>query len=278
MAINPIEYPQFVHVESMTEPYVTEYKMAFLGLPPQKPEGQAVTYDDPISGTTKRYDPTPYGLGYRATYESLRDDRYSQLKKMSKHLGRSVRQAENVLGAAAYNNAFSTSFVGFNAGESLCSTSHQLLGGGTYANRPNPDATLSVATLQAASLRLEKTVSERGFNTPLRATKLVIPVDLRYVATEILKTPEMPYTDQNTINSLKAVDNYGYQTWHFLTSTTAWFLINRNHDIKFMWRDKPMFSSGDDFDTGDSKHKVYFRCVESQFSDWRGIDGSDGTP
>lgn len=269
----PDEFGTFVHVETMEEPYVTEYKMAFLGLIPKKPEGQATTYDDPIAGTTKRYDPTAYGLGFRVTQEMLRDDRYSQIKRAPKHLARSVKQTVNSLGAAAYNNAFDTTKVGFNAGESLCSTTHVLLGGGSYSNRPNPDATLSVAALQAALIRLEKTVSERGFNTPLKGTVLVIPTDLQYVAKEILKTPELPYTTDNTINSINGL--LQYKVWHFLVDTNDWFILaGDNHDIKFMWRDKPNFSSGDDFDTGDSKHKVYFRCVESQFSDWRGIDGS----
>lgn len=271
-AMFPDEYPQFVNVSTMDEPFITDYKMAFLGLIPQKPEGQATTYDDPIPGGTVVYRPTPYGLGFRVTYEMLRDDRYSQIKRTNKHMARSVKQTTNVLGASAYNNAFSTSFVGFNAGESLCSTSHVLLGGGTYANRPSPDATLSVAALQAASIRLEKTVSERGFNTPIKASKLVIPVDLKYVADEITKTPTLPYTDQNTINSIKG--EFGYQVWHFLSDTNNWFLVARDNDIQFMWRDKPRFSSGDDFDTGDSKHKVYFRVMESRYGDWRGIDGN----
>lgn len=268
------EYEQFMNVSTMDEPYYTDYKMAFFGLVPKKPEGSPVTYDDPVAGTTVRYDPTPYGLGFRVTREMLRDDRYSQIKRATKHLSRSVKQSVNILGASAFNNAFSTSFVGFNAGESLASTSHALLGGGTYANRPNPDATLSVAALQAASIRLEKTVSERGFNTPIAIRKLVIPVDLKYVAAEILKTPELPYTKDNTINVLNG--EFGFQIWHFLTlSTKVWFLLGGNSDVWFFWRDRPEFQSSDDFDTGDSKHKCYFRVMESRYGDWRGIDGSN---
>lgn len=273
-AMFPDEYKSYVNLSTMDEPYYTDYKMAYFGLVPEKPEGQSITYDDPISGTTKRYDPTAYGLGFRVTKEMLRDDRYSQIKRATKHLSRSVKQSLNVLGASAFNNAFSTSFVGFNAGESLCSTSHALLGGGTYANRPTTDAALSVSALQAASIRMEKTVSERGFNTPIKASRLVIPVDLKYVAAEILKTPELPYTADNTINVLKG--EFGFNVWHFLTSSTAWYLLGPSHDINMFWRDKPEFSSGDDFDTGDSKHKVYFRVCESQYGDWRGIDGTDG--
>ena len=68
-----------------------------------------------------------------------------------------------------------------------------------------------------------------------------------------------------------------YRIWHFLSDTDAWFAINPAiHSIRCYWRDKPEFSSGDDFDTGDSKHKVWFRFMESQYTDWRGIDGSQG--
>lgn len=268
----PDEYTTFVNVMTMNEPFITDYKMAFLGLVPTKPEGQAVTYDDPIAGTTRRYDPIAYGLAFRVTKEMLRDDRYSQIKRTSKHLARSVKQSINVLGAAAFNNAFDTAFVGFNAGESLCDTSHALLGGGTFANRPATDAALSIAGLQAASIRMEQTVSERGFNTPIKPMTLVIPEDLRYTATEILKTPLLPFTTDNTINALKG--EFGHRTWHFLTDTNNWFLLAGKHDINFWWRDRPEFSSGDDFDTGDSKHKVYYRNTDSQYGDWRGIDGN----
>lgn len=275
-ALFPDEYPQFCNVMTMNEPFITDYKMAFFGLVPQKPEGQPITYDDPIAGTTKRYDPTPYGFGFRVTREMLRDDRYGQIKRATKHMARSVKQSVNILGASAHNNAFDTGFTGFNATESLCDTSHALLGGGTDANRPTTDAALSVAALQAASIRMETTLSERGFNTPTKPGKLIIPVDLKYVAMEILKTPNLPFTDQNTINAIKG--EFGHQVWHFLTSSTAWFLMGRGHDINFWWRDRPEFSSSDDFDTGDSKHKVYFRLAETQYGDWRYIDGTDGTP
>lgn len=269
----PDEWQRFVHSETMGEPFITDYKMAFLGLIPQKPEGQAVTYDDPIPGTTLRYDPTPYGLGFRVTKEMLRDDRYSQIRRTTSHMARSVKQSLNILGASAYNNAFSTSFVGFTAGEALVETGHALLGGGTYDNAPSTAATLSVAALQAASISMEKTVSERGFNTPIMPNMLVIPTDLKYIAVEILKTPEVPFSADNTINSIRG--EFGFKVWHFLTDTNNWFLISADHDIKTMWRDKPEMSSGDDFDTGDSKHKVYFRFMESRFGDWRGIHGSN---
>jgi len=273
-AILSDEFNQFVNVQTMNEPFITDYKMAFFGLIPELPEGQPVTYDDPIAGTTKRYDPTAYGLGFRVTKIMLRDDRYRQVARAPRHLQRSVRQSVNVLGAAAHNNAFSTSFVGYNAGESLISTSHALLGGGTFANRPATDADISIAVLQAASIRMEKTVSERGFQTPIVPKILIIPQDSRYIAAEILKTPLLPFTNENTINALSG--EFGFKVWHFITDTDSWYLQGSSTDINAFWRDKPEFSSGDDFDTGDSKHKVYLRFAESQFGDWRGIDGSSG--
>jgi hypothetical protein len=271
------EYTMFNNVETLTEPYFTDYDMAFLGLVPQIFEGQAVTYDSPIPGNTKRYDPLEYALGFRSTHKAVRDERYGQLKKMSKHLGRSVKQTINLIGASAYNNAFSTSFTGFRSGESLCSTTHVLLGGGSYANRPSTDATLGVAALQAAVIRMEKTVSERGFQTPMSPKLLVIPTDLRFVAKEVLRTPNVPYSADNTINAIKD-EGISFREWHFLTSTTAWFLLASDHDINMFWREKPTFASGDDFDTGDAKHKVYMSLSTPSFGSWRGIDGTDGTP
>jgi len=266
------EYTQFVNVSSMDEPYYTDYKMAFLGLIPQKPEGEAVTYDGPIPGGTKVYTPLNYGLGFRSTHESVRDERYGQLKKMSKHLSRSVKQTMNIIGATAHNLAFSGGTTGFD-GAQLCAA-HPLLGGGTYSNLGTA-ADLSVAGLQAAMISGEKTISDRGFGTPIKFTKLIIPTDSRYIAVEILKTTELPYTNQNTVNAIRE-DNLQHKVWHFLTDSDAWFLTSPDHDINMFWREKPVFSSGDDFDTGDAKHKVYFSVTTPSYGDWRGIFGNAG--
>ena len=90
-----------------------------------------------------------------------------------------------------------------------------------------------------------------------------------------MKTPTKPYSADSTINSIRG--QYSSKVWHYLTAPLTWFVISADHDIRFMWRDKPEFSSGDDFDTGDSKHKVWFRVMESRYGDWRGIYGSNPT-
>jgi len=271
------EYDKVLNIDTSERAYEDEFKMVGVGALAAKTEGNSITYDDPIQGGTKRYTHTTLGLGYRITEEMYEDDLYNATgKKMASSLARSVTNRCEVDGWSVFNNAFSTSYIGFTASESLCSTSHAMIDGNTQSNRPSTDTDLSVSSLQAACESFESLKDERNFPIMLKPRLVIVDPSFKWAAREILDSQLRPYTSDNEINSLKNED-LSYMVSHYLTDSDSWFLISAvdEHDMKFFWRRRPKFENSDDFGTGDALFKVTKRTSYG-YSDWRGVYGSQG--
>jgi hypothetical protein len=247
------------------------------GVMPTKDEGVSIGYDDMIQGGKKRYTFVVYGLAYRITEEAVDDELYNVFVKASQALSKSARNCVEVYSHVVLNQAFNTAYTGINTGESLCSTSHALIRGGTYANRPATDVDLSLTALQSAVTSFSKIVDEDNMFALITPRNLVIPPDLRFRAREILGSEKKPYTANNEVNAIRD-ESIGVTESPYLTDTSAWFLMagKGEHDLNVWWRKKLRLEQGEDFDTGDMKNKAVQRFV-SGFGDWRGIYGSSGS-
>lgn len=280
----PLEYEAIFNIETSKRKYEDDYQMAGLGTMPQKAEGNAITYDDPLSGNTRRYTHLSWGLGFRITHEAYDDDLYGMLgKKMSSQLAKSARNAQEVHAFSILNGAFAASATASTTAAanvfdtySLCNVAHTRLGGGTQANRSSTDADLSVSSLQAAIDLFEGWTDERGISLVCRPRRLIIPYQTKWIAREILNSTAKPYTANNEINPLMDED-LSFMVSHYLTDSDSWFLIADKgvHSLNFFWREKPRFDNSDDFDTGDAKYKGYQRFIAG-VSDWKGVFGSQG--
>lgn len=271
----PTEGDKLVNMNTSKRAYEEDFPVAGFGTLLAKAEGGAVTYQDAMQGTIKRYVWTTYGLGFRITQEMMEDDLYGIMgRKMSKALGRSARNNFEIVAHSPYNNAFSTSYAGFVSGESLCSTSHALLRGGTASNRPATDTDISLAALQAAVEHFHGLVDEAGLPIVYIPKKVVHSVSFHWTVSQILKSPSMPGTNQNDINQINREGLTAHLS-HFLTDTDAWFVLADNHDVNYFDRRKVTFSNMDDFETGDAKFKVT-RRNGAGWGDWRGVYGSEG--
>jgi hypothetical protein len=270
-----MEFERIMNVLTSTRNYEEDLEMAPVGVLHQKPEGTATDFVDPVQGTKKRYSWTPWSLGIRGTKEGFNDDLYGILSKATKRLAVSARQTQEILGVAVLNSAFDNTVVGFKAGEALCETAHTLLNSGlTVSNKHATDASLGVAALQSLRIIMEKTVDEAAAPIPIRPSTLVIPPDLMNVAAEILRSAQKPFTGDNTVNILSG--EFGFTVNHYLGSTTRYWLLAEEHDMNVFKRNRPEFSNGDDFPTGDALFKVYLR-EGSGYGDWRGVAGSDAS-
>lgn len=272
----PTEYDKLLNVQSAEFTYVEDYRMGGFGAVASKPEGTAIVYDDPVPGGRVRYTWSPFGKGFRITYEAQRDERYGQMKKMGTSLGRAFRNATEIQAAAIFNNAFTgTPASGFD-GKTLCATDHPLLRGGTARNRPSSAVDLSVTALQDALVDFEKTLDESSVPVMIRPKTLVVTPEQAPMAREILGSQFKPYTSDNEIN---VIQQYGLNLFvsHYLTSNDDWFILadKSDHDLQFFWRDKFSVESDSDFDTGDAKMKGYMR-LGTGWGDWRGVWGSPG--
>jgi hypothetical protein len=267
------EYSQFFNIFPSESAYEEEQLVAGLGSVPIKPEGESLSYDEPIMGGSYRYTHQAYGLGFQVTREMWDDDKYGIMRKVSQDFAGGIRQTLEATHANVLNNGFTTTKT--IDGETLFNTAHPLLGGSSYSNRSATDIALSISGLQEILLLFEKMVNERGLLRRMVPQRLLIPVDLQFKAQEILFSSYKPYTGNNEVNSMQGrLDPF---TNHYLTSTTAWFVLgsNSDHTLQSFWRVKPQFESQDDFDTKGAKYSVYFR-FSAGVTNWHGTAGSDG--
>jgi hypothetical protein len=272
----PLEYPAFFNVSDMEWNPVTDQQVSGLGTLPGKSEGDSFSLDELLIGGTKTYTASPYGLAVEITYEAWRDELYGVLREMVRELSRASRNRQEVDAWSVLNNAFSTSYTGFTASTSLCSTSQSGLDGTSHANRPSPDVGFSQTGLQNAITRFETMTDERNLPRLMRPAQIVLGPANKFVAREVLGSPQKAYTADNEINALIEED-LTYMVCHYLTTSTYWFLAasKGEHDINFLWRDHPIFDMFDDPWTKNAVATVYQRHTKG-FATWRGIDGSTG--
>lgn len=271
----PVEGQKLVNMSSSKRAYEEDFPIAGFGTLQTKPEGASVIYQDALQGDVKRYTWTTYGLGFRITQEMMEDDLYGVMgNRMSKALGRSARNNAEIVMHAPYNNAFNTAFNGFVSGESLCSTAHALLRGGTLGNRPAVDADFDLLTLQAALEHFHVLTDESGIPVVYIPRLVVHSIGDHWMVSQVLKSQYLPGTNQNDVNQV-AQEGLTPHLSHYLTDADAWFVLADNHDINYFDRRSTTFTNSDDFHTGDALYKLT-RRNGSGFSDWRGVYGSQG--
>jgi hypothetical protein len=272
----PKEYPLVANVQDMEWNPITDFQVSGLGSMPEKPEGTQFTFDEIITGGSRSYTATPYGLAVEVTWEAWRDELYGIMQEMIRCLSRAGRNREEVSFWSVLNNAFSTSYTGFTASESLCSTAHTGLDGESRANRPSPDVGFSITGIQNSVLRFEDMTDERDLPRLMSPTMAVITSANKFVAREIFGSGGKPYTAQNEINALVDED-LSFMVAHYITTSTYWFLLaaKGTHDLNFFWRDQPIFDMFDDPLTKNAVATAYQRHTQG-YGSWRGVDGSTG--
>lgn len=270
----PTEGDKLVNMNTSKRSYEEVFNIAGFGTLFEKPEGGPVVYTDALQGNVKRYVWTTFGGGFRITQEMVEDDLYGVMgNKMSKALGRSVRNNFEVVAHSPYNNAFNTAFVGLTAGESLCG-SHTTLRGLTLSNTPANPADFGLLAFQAAIEHFHGLLDESGLPVMFMPRMIVYnPGDL-WMVSQVLKSQYLPGTNLNDVNEAA---NQGVvpHLSHYLTDSDAWFVLADQHDVNYFDRRPPTFSNADDFESGDAKFKVT-RRNGAGYGDWRGIFGSPG--
>lgn len=254
--------------------YVEDYEVSGFGTLQPKVEGGPITYQDVVPGTPKRYVWTTFALGFRITQEMMEDDLYTIFgNRMSKALGRSARNNEEIVMHSPFNNAFNTNFSGFRAGESLIG-SHVGLRGATQSNAAPAPVDLSLPALQAAIEHFHNLKDDSGIPIVYVPKMLVHNVGDYWIANQILKSQFLPGGNQNDINQI-AREGLTPHLSHYLTDPDAWFVVADQTDINYFSRRPFTISNMDDFETGDAKFKGT-RRNGAGFGGWRGIYGSTG--
>ena len=272
------EHKEIYETETSERSFEEETKLAGFSAAPVKNEGQAIAYDNAQEAWTARYNHETIAMGFSITEEAMEDNLYDSLSaRYTKALARGMAYTKQVKGAAVLNNGFSAAVV-YGDGQSLFSTAHPLVSGGTNSNRPATAADLNETSLEAAVIQIAAWTDERGLLIAAKPRKLIVPPALQFVATRLLETSLRVGTTDNDINALKNNGSIpeGYTINHFLTDSNAWFLTTDvPNGLKHFVRVPLATSMDTDFDTGNNRYKARER-YSFGVSDPLGIYGSPG--
>ena len=272
------EAAEIFETESSDRSFEEETKLSGFGAAPVKNEGAAISYDNAQEAWTARYNHETISMGFSVTEEAIEDNLYDSLSaRYTKALARAMAYTKQVKGAAILNNAFAAATT-YGDGQTLCSTAHPLVSGGTNSNRPTTGADLNETSLEAAVIQIAGWTDERGLLIAAKPRKLILPADLQFVATRLLDSDLRPNTADNDINALRNNGTIpdGYSVNHYLTDTNAWFLLTDvPNGLKHFVRTPMQTSMDADFDTGNSRYKARER-YSFGVSDPLGVFGSPG--
>lgn len=158
---------------------------------------------------------------------SLLEDNMINLAGITfQNMGDSAAVKREVDAASIFNNAFSNSYLGAD-GVRLCSDSHPnspAKAGSTQDNNGTLDLTkANVATVREAMMAYTDDTGNKVAVTP---DMLLVPPSLEDEAIEITASALDPVTANNTVNP--QFGRFRVVTWHYLTDSNAWFMIDSN--------------------------------------------------
>lgn len=233
-----------------------------------------VQYADAERGYEVEYTFTEFVLGFTVERKMADDNQYPGIFSRAEELAISFARKRRKDAASVFNNAFSTSFTGFD-GSPLCETTH---------NRSRTDTTnvsnekayaLTSANLEQAVLDMQDMGDDLGEEITIMPDTLAVPRALRKKAIEITASPQVPENANNAINV--QAGSWNVIVDPYLTDTNAWFIIDSTMARRYLkWYDRIMveFASTGDFDTLIRKYRGYMRYGYG-WSDFRWILGSN---
>jgi len=273
------EHKEIFEQESSERSFEEETKLSGFSAAPVKNEGSALAYDNAQEAWTARYVHETIAMGFSLTEEAIEDNLYDSLSsRYTKALARAMAYTKQVKAAAILNQGF-TGGPTYGDGQTLFSTAHPLVSGGTNSNRPTVAADLNETSLEAAVIQIAGWTDERSLLIAAKPRKLVVPPSLQFVAERLLKTELRVSTADNDINALKSMGSIpeGYTVNHYLTDTNAWFLLTDvPNGLKHFVRTPMQTGMDADFDTGNSRYKARER-YSFGVSDPLGAFGSPGS-
>lgn len=270
----PMKLEQLLHVNDSDKQDERDSAVSGFGYLDETGEQDNINYEDPVQMYDYTYTHKKYTKGFKISEELYEDGLYNIMNKKPAALGRAARRTAEREAAKIFNNAFSTSDLGGDA-KPLCSTAHPRADGGTaQSNASSTGITLTEPNLETLRLAMIKTKDDKGMTIDIEPDTLVVPVDLDKTAHLIVDSPLRQGTADNDINYNRGA--FRIISWIYITSTTAWFLIDSKlHELNWFWRVRPEFKQDDAFESGNSLFKVRMRLSKG-FSDWRGVYGSKG--
>ena len=271
------EHAEIFDQETSDRAFEEEVMLVGFGEAAVKQEGSAVQFDTAQESFTSRYSHETVALAFSLTEEAVEDNLYDTLSaRYTKSLARSMAYTKQTKAANVLNNAFATAG---GDGVSLVNTAHPTALGGTFSNRSSTDADLNETSLEQAMIDIAAFIDERGLKIAMQGRKLIIPVNIQFVADRILNSTLRVGTSDNDINALRNMGMLpdGYTINHYLSDTDAYFIkTDAPNGFKHFVRAALTTGMEGDFDTGNMRYKARER-YSFGFSDPRCVYGSQGS-
>ena len=271
------QHTEIFDLENSDRAFEEEVMLGGFGNAEVKPEGSGVVYEQAQETFTARYSHETIALAFSLTEEAVEDNLYDKIStRYTKALARSMANTKQIKAANVLNRAFNSSFLGGDDKE-LCATDHPTLSG-TQKNELSTAADLNETSLEQMLIDIADMKDERGMKIALRGMKMIIPVNLQFVAERLMKSAGRVGTSDNDLNAVRSMGMVpqGYVVNNFLTDTDAFFIkTDAPNGLKMFTRAPIRTAMEGDFDTGNVRYKARER-YSFGFSDWRGIFGSPG--
>jgi hypothetical protein len=272
------QWPDLFDKENSKQAFEEELQGTGFPLGQVKPQGSAIAYASDTQGYVVRYTHIVYALGYIVSWEEQINNLYEQVsKRRTKQLAFSMRQTKETVGAARYNNAFSTS-VPYAGGDAvaLCSASHPSSAG--LQSNIITAADISETAIEDMMIAIMNATDVMGHHIGLQGMSLHVAPANWYEANRILKSVLQNDTAYNAINVLKATNALpkGIKVNNYFTDADAWFIRTNCPDgMKHFERVGLAFAEDNDFDTKNHKYAAveYYSFGNT---DWRAVWGSAG--
>lgn len=214
-------------------------EMRFLSLPQLVAEGGATPFDNGM-GERFTYNQThvEIKLGYAVTRKAQDDNLYkTQFRPSNLGLMDTFREFQEIRAADILNTGTTYDSTVGGDGVALFSTAHPI-DGDTVANRPSTDLALNENSIYSGAIQCRQFKSQSGIKKPAKVRKLLVPIQLDYVACRLVKSQLRPDTANNDVNAIyeMGVLPEGYMSMDYLTSATAWFLKTDQDSLIYMNR------------------------------------------
>jgi phage major head subunit gpT-like protein len=275
---HPPQYSRIFSVKGSTRSIEQTSELSGLSTFVTIPEGGNMKYDFAVPGFDKTYTHAQYGLGFAISRIMVDDDRWAIIRKLSSELGRSARETVELHAATVFNNGFSDTGPD---GVSLFNASHPLVKSGGTQDNTGTAADLDIASLELALTGFRTMTDPAGKKIRLQPRRLVIPPQLEFTASEMLKGTMRSDTANHTINAFK--NRVGMGTfddifvWEYLTDPDSWYVLADKEDceLRYYWRERPSTVHDVHFDSRTIKTAMWMRYSYG-YSNFYGAWGNPG--
>ena len=220
-----------------------------------------------------------YAKGLEISNEIIEDDRFNIAIQKPQGLATAAAYTREKQGAGLFNDAFDTTTTA--DGSYLCVATHPYSPTNTTTQSNLATGVLTHDNVVAARLAMRSWVDDRGKKILINPDTLIVPPALEEAAW-MIAGPKTEYIPGQSNYDLSIFANWNLRVvvWPFLTSDTAWFLVDSNlMRDNLVWYDRVPLSLTPrperDFDTLALRWRLYGRWSYGTYG-WRWIYGSTG--